>query len=88
MLDSGEFATINEVAERESIAPSYMTRVLRLALLAPDIIEAILEGRPGTAVLLARILESVPAAWLQQRETFVGCRDTPFRVGQRRLYNI
>ena len=38
MLESGEYATIAELAEREGIAPSYMTRVLRLALLAPDAI--------------------------------------------------
>ena len=48
MLESGEFATIAELAEREGIAPSYMTRVLRLTLLAPDIVEAILNGiRPA-----------------------------------------
>ena len=39
MLESGEFATVNELAEREGIAPSYMTRVMRLSLLAPDIVE-------------------------------------------------
>ncbi len=37
MLESGEFATIGELAEREGIAPSYMTRVLRLTLLAPTL---------------------------------------------------
>jgi hypothetical protein len=47
MLESGEFATIAELAEREGIAPSYMTRVLRLTLLAPDIVEAILEPKAG-----------------------------------------
>ena len=47
MLESGEFATIAELAEREGIAPSYMTRVLRLTLLAPDIVEAILDGTAG-----------------------------------------
>ncbi len=40
MLDSGTFMSISELAEREGIAPSYMTRVLRLTLLAPDIVEA------------------------------------------------
>ncbi|WP_417767410.1 hypothetical protein [Stappia sp.] len=45
MLESGEFATIAELAEREGIAPSYMTRVMRLTLLAPDIIEVILDGQ-------------------------------------------
>ena len=47
MLESGEFATIAGLAERHGIAPSYMTRVLRLTLLAPDIVEAILEERQG-----------------------------------------
>ena len=60
MLESGEFATIAELAEREGIAPSYMTRVLRLSLLAPGIFEAILDGRQGPEVTLARMLQPVP----------------------------
>ena len=52
MLESGEFATIAELAEREGIAPSYMTRVLRLTLLAPDLVEAILDGTQGPEVTL------------------------------------
>jgi len=58
MLDSGEFATLTELAAHERIAPSYMTRVLRLTLLAPDIVEAILDGKQGPAVTLARALEA------------------------------
>ena len=69
MLDSGEFATIAELAEREGIAPSYMTRVLRLTLLAPDIVEAILDGRQGPEVTLAQVLEPLPAVWRGQNET-------------------
>ena len=56
MLESGEFATIAELVEREGIAPSYMTRVLRLTLLAPDIVEAILDGKPGPVVTLAKLM--------------------------------
>jgi hypothetical protein len=67
MLDSGEFTTIGELAEREGIAPSYMTRVLRLTLLAPDIVEAILDGRQGPEVTLARVLEPFPSEWPEQR---------------------
>jgi hypothetical protein len=63
MLESGEFATIAELAEREGIAPSYMTRVLRLTLLAPDIVEAILDGKQGPEVTLARLLEPFPVEW-------------------------
>jgi hypothetical protein len=63
MLDSGKFATIAELAVRERIAPSYMTRVLRLTLLAPDIVEAILDGRQGPEVTLARLMEPFPLKW-------------------------
>jgi hypothetical protein len=66
MLDSGEFTTIAELAEREGIAPSYMTRVMRLTLLAPDIVEAILDGTQGPEVTLGRVLEAFPATWEEQ----------------------
>lgn len=66
MLESGEFATIAELAEREAIAPSYMTRVLRLTLLAPDIIEAILDGKQGPEITLARMLKPFSENWQNQ----------------------
>ena len=66
MLESGEFATVAELAEREGIAPSYMTRVLRLTLLAPEIVEAILDGKQGPEVTLARVLEPFPLGWIDQ----------------------
>jgi hypothetical protein len=70
MLESGEFTTIAELAEREGIAPSYMTRVMRLTLLAPDIVEAILDGRQGAEVTLLRVLEPFPVEWEIQRKYF------------------
>jgi hypothetical protein len=70
MLESGEFATIAELAEREGIAPSYMTRVLRLTLLAPDIVEAVLDGTQGPEVTLVRVLEPVAEEWAEQRAAF------------------
>ena len=66
-LESGEFATISELAEQEHIAHSYMTRVLRLTLLAPDIIEDILDGRHGPELTLPRLLEPFPPEWRRQR---------------------
>lgn len=65
MLESGEYATIAELAEREGIAPSYMTRVLRLTLLAPDIVEAILDGK-APDVTVVRVLEPFPVEWERQ----------------------
>nr|WP_245153072.1 hypothetical protein [Stappia taiwanensis] len=66
LLESGQFSTIAELAEREGIAPSYMTRVLRLTLLAPDIVEAILDGKQPSQVTMARVLEPFPMEWQQQ----------------------
>lgn len=68
MLESGEFTTIAELAEREGIAPSYMTRVLRLTLLAPDVVEAILDGAQVPELALSRLLEPFPVDWQQQSE--------------------
>jgi hypothetical protein len=70
MLESGEFATIAELAEREGIAPSYLTRVLRLTLLAPEIVEAILDGKPGPVVTLAKLMEPPPLGWDEQRRAW------------------
>ena len=70
MLESGEFTTIAELAKREGITKSYLTRVLRLTLLAPDIVEAILDGRQGPQLTLARLLEPFPMGWIEQRQNF------------------
>ncbi|WP_323042884.1 hypothetical protein [Gemmobacter sp.] len=67
MLESGEFATIGELAEREGIAVSYLTRVLRLTLLAPDIVEAILDGTQEPDRTLSQLLETLPTDWQSQR---------------------
>ena len=66
MLESGEFATIAELAEREGIAFTYMARVLRLTLLAPDIVEAILDGKQGLEVTLKGLMEPFPSEWRSQ----------------------
>ena len=72
MLESGEFTTIAELAEREGIATSYMTRILRLTQLEPGIIEAVLDGRQGDAVTLARLMDPFPISWIEQKNTFLG----------------
>ena len=78
MLESGEFVTIAELAEREGIAPSYMTRVLRLTLLAPDIVDAILDGKQRPEVTLARVLEPFPIEWGDQSPDAVVVRKSRF----------
>ena len=49
-----------------------MTRVLRLTLLAPDIVEEVLDGMRGSEVTLARLLEPLPLEWTQQKVTCNG----------------
>src|SRR4030095_450160 len=48
MLETGRYVTIKEIAKAERINPSYVSRVLRLTLLAPTTVEAILVGRRTT----------------------------------------
>lgn len=66
MLESGDFTPMAELAEHEGIAPSYMTRVLRLTLLAPNIIDDVLNGKQAPEVTLARVLEPFPVDWRRQ----------------------
>jgi hypothetical protein len=68
LLEEGRFATLAELADHERISRSYVCRVLRLTLLAPDIVERILDGRPTAA--LAHLLQPFPIEWEPQRERF------------------
>lgn len=70
MLESGEFTTIAELAAHERLAPSYMTRVLRMSLLAPGIVEVILDGQKPGEIKLADLLEPFPVGWRQQLDHF------------------
>ena len=68
MIDSGRHATIADLAAQEGIAPSYLTRVVRLTLLAPDIVEAILDGKQEPRLTLERVLKPFPVEWLYQKD--------------------
>ena len=70
-LDSGRFQTVQDLAEAEKINPSYIARVLRLTLLAPDIVEAILDGRQPARMQLDQLLAPFPVEWERQRVEFV-----------------
>jgi hypothetical protein len=70
LLENGTYATIAEIAEAESINGSYVGRILRLTLLAPDIIEMIVGGRNPPAMDLARLMRRLPVRWPEQRTEF------------------
>lgn len=68
LLENGRYATVMELAKAEQMNASYVAHVLRLMLLAPDIVEAILDGRqPSTAQLQPLIRNSFPSEWGEQR---------------------
>ena len=67
LLDDGAYNTVSEVADAEGINRSYVSRILRLALLAPDIIDGILAVRSNNALMLDRLEGPLPARWDEQR---------------------
>jgi hypothetical protein len=66
MLDTGVHATLEDLARAKGVAPSYVSRVLRLTLLAPEIVEAILDGRQGAELQLDDVLDGFPLGWERQ----------------------
>ena len=69
MLESGDYATVRDLAKAEAINESYLGRVLRLTLLSPTLIDAILEGRQPANLELDDLLQQFPIGWDQQLET-------------------
>ena len=69
VLESGEYGTLAELSAAERISRSYICRVLRLTLLAPDIVERVMDG--GATAGLARLLEPFPVEWEKQRDQFL-----------------
>jgi hypothetical protein len=68
-LDGGVYMSLAEISAAEKLSPSYVSRIARLALLAPDIIEAILAGTLNQGVILDRLEKGVPVEWEEQRAT-------------------
>ena len=73
LLDTGVYATLEEPTKAKGMAPSYVSRVLRLTLLAPEIVEAILEGRQPAELQLDDLLEGSP--WSGRRNRVAPSRN-------------
>jgi hypothetical protein len=68
MLEQGRCRSIAEMAEVEKIDRSFVGRLLRLTLLAPDIQEAILDGRQPKGMQLEEPMEAMPSEWREQQK--------------------
>jgi hypothetical protein len=72
---------LNRAADR--IGRSFVSRLLRLALLAPDIQEAIVEGRQAKGMQLEELTRAMPAEWEEQQRLVGGATPTAKRsLGQ------
>ena len=67
MLHEGIYTSVIEIGDAENISKSCVTRILRLALLAPDLVEAILAGRADRGMMLEQLERPLPACWQERR---------------------
>jgi hypothetical protein len=68
LLDEGSYRSAGELAEAEGVTRSFVNRLLRLTLLAPDIVEVILDGRQPKAMQLDALTRAIPSGWEEQRQ--------------------
>lgn len=66
MLDEGVYTTIEELAKAKGVNPTYVSRILRLTLLAPEVVDAILNGRQKAELQLDDLLKGFPLEWERQ----------------------
>ena len=65
-IESGQAKSITDLAEHEGVTVAYVCRLVPLTCLAPDIVEAILDGRQPKGLRLAEMLGNGPLAWEEQ----------------------
>jgi hypothetical protein len=70
LLEDGSYRTMEELAAAEGINASYVSRVLRLTILAPDIVSSIMEGAHASGVTMVALMNPLPLAWREQRARF------------------
>jgi hypothetical protein len=70
-IESGQAKSITDLAEQEGVTVAYVCRLVPLTCLAPDIVEAILDGRQPKGLRLTAMLENGPLAWEEQRACWI-----------------
>lgn len=70
MLDSGRYASTKHMADDLGVAASYVSRLIRLTLLAPDIVEAIVDGCEPSGLSIEKLRRPLPLLWEEQHQIF------------------
>ena len=70
LLETDVYSTVEEIAAAEKINTSYVSRILRMTLLAPEVVEKIVDGRQPTELTLAKLMTPFPVEWKGQIELF------------------
>ena len=73
LLNDGVYVNLEDIARKEKLCPPFVSRVMRLTLLSPDIIEAILKDRQPESLTLRKLSKAFPVEWVEQRRHLFGC---------------
>jgi len=73
-LETGEAATIHDIAEAEKVTDRFVSRMLRLAYLSPDVLERLVISRDPPSVSVIDLIEAVNLPWSEQQLKVFGCR--------------
>ena len=82
LIENGTYATVRDMTKAERVNETYVCRVLRLTLLSPDLVEAILDGREPRGLKLPLLMQGVAMEWERQRYCYSGPTSTETRVAK------
>lgn len=71
LLENGTYACLEDIARSEKISASFVSRYHRLVLLAPDIVDAILDGRQPAQLTMKDLLDAFSVLWADQRDSLL-----------------
>jgi len=79
-IENGQAKSITDLAEQEGVTDAYVCRLMPLSCLAPDIVEALLDGRQPKGLRLAELLGNGPVTWEEQRSAWGFSRNSASRA--------
>ena len=70
-LESGQYASLEELAAAHGVDRSYVGRILRLTSLSPEVVELIVDGKEPNGLSLRRLLKGISLDWEQQKKDWL-----------------